>query len=283
MSKHYPSFFEKGCCAFFGLQDDNDNATIDPYWTVSRQMIYDALLNAFNRDWEQYIPNLKIPINQMFIDYASEINLQAQTTESVHIEYPSSVQMDDDPFPNVGLSGEMGHGKSTVAAYLCSKYHYTEYSFARPLKEGVKRLFSLTDAQVYGEEKNQIDNRWGVSPRYLLQQIGTELFRDKLTNYLPQIHPVPNLWIRNFQRWVQTHAKRVVVSDCRFMDECGALHDLGIKVYRVVRSGLSTQPSSSAHASESLQKHLPVDETILNDGTLDELYLTIDRIMKSYE
>ncbi len=286
MSKPYPSFFEKGCCEFFGLRYEKDNYTIDPYWNVSRQMIYDAMMSAFNRDWMLYIPNLKIPEKQTFIEYASLVSIRTPRLDYRHAVCISPVESpvkENLSFPNIGLAGEMGHGKSTVATYLCSQYQYTEYSFARPLKEGVKRLFSLTDTQVYGDEKNKMDERWGVSPRYLLQQVGTELLRNNLTKYLPQINPVPNLWIRNFQRWVQIHSKRVVVSDCRFTDECEALHNLGMKVYRVSRSGVSSQTSSNVHVSESLQKHLPVDDTIQNNGTLEELYLSVDRLMKTYE
>lgn len=295
-----PEFFKKGCCAFFGLECNEGEGDVgieelDPYWGVSRQMIYQGLLKAFDTQWHCYIPKLKIKSGfSSWLKYAevlsnskrgSEVKLLPESTNltsvepySTHLRNASSAQS---PSSALGLTGEMGHGKSTVALYLCQHYGYSEYSFAKPLKEGVKQLFSFSNEQVYGEEKNQIDERWGVSPRYIFQQIGTELFRNHLKMYLPQISESSDgIWIRNFFRWFALHSSRVVISDCRFMDECEALHRVGIKIYRVVRPiEQMLDPSTHAHSSEKFQKLLPVDGEIRNEGTLEQLFYNVDILL----
>lgn len=285
-----PEFFKEGCNAFFGLESGPEDK-VDSYWKVSRRMIYQSLFEAFENNWTLYIPKLIIPSGFSWLSYAQHLKNGVHSTHSTHstpqlfepegmMDLPKSLILLAPP-PNIGLTGEMGHGKSTVAAYLCQRHGYSEYSFARPLKEGLKKLFSFSDEQVYGEEKNQLDARWGVTPRYILQQIGTELFRNNLNIYLPQIKENnldSGIWIRNFMRWIEHHPARVVISDCRFMDECLALHQVNIKVYRVVRES-AVRPShgeAHAHVSEKFQNLLPVDGELLNIGTLEELYNQVD-------
>jgi hypothetical protein len=76
----------------------------------------------------------------------------------------------------IALCGPAGSGKSTVANYLVERYGAQRYGFATPLKEMVKRALDFTDEQVYGtqEQKEAIDPRYGHSPRWFLQHIGTE-------------------------------------------------------------------------------------------------------------
>ena len=76
----------------------------------------------------------------------------------------------------LGLMGAAGSGKSTAAKYLVERYGAQRFSFADPLKDMVKAAFDLTEAQVRGTqaEKEAIDPRYNVSPRWLLQRIGTE-------------------------------------------------------------------------------------------------------------
>ena len=78
----------------------------------------------------------------------------------------------------VGLIGKKGHGKDTFADYLVQHYDFVKLSFAEPLKKVCKELFLLTDEQLYDPmEKEKVDERWGKSPRQLMQIIGTDILR----------------------------------------------------------------------------------------------------------
>jgi hypothetical protein len=131
--------------------------------------------------------------------------------------------------------------------------------------------------------KDQVDDFWGVSPRYILQNIGTGLFRNDLQIYLPNLKISKTFWIENFFRWFKKNAqKKIIVSDCRFPDERQALKDCGFKLFRVVRPCLNVDYLSN-HESEMLQKSIQVDKEIINDGSLQELYTKVDNeIIKNY-
>lgn len=124
----------------------------------------------------------------------------------------------------VALNGEAGSGKSTVAAFLEQHYGFKRVAFATTLKEIVRRAFDLTHEQVYGDfaVKEIVDPRYNVSPRWLLQRIGTEGMRDVLG---PDVH-VEWLFKSIFSR---SDGGRFVVEDLRFLSEAEALR--GIERY----------------------------------------------------
>ncbi len=52
----------------------------------------------------------------------------------------------------IGISGKAGSGKDTLGKYLCEEYRCLHYYFAKPLKEGAKIMFALTDDQIANKE-----------------------------------------------------------------------------------------------------------------------------------
>jgi hypothetical protein len=79
----------------------------------------------------------------------------------------------------LGLLARSGHGKTTVARHLVEAFGAEVCSLAGPMKRAVQRVFDFSDAQVWGTqaEKEAIDPRYGISPRWLLQRLGTEGLR----------------------------------------------------------------------------------------------------------
>lgn len=53
----------------------------------------------------------------------------------------------------IGINGEAGAGKDTVAAYLAQAYGFMRLPFAKPLKDACMAAFGFTRAQVYTEQK----------------------------------------------------------------------------------------------------------------------------------
>lgn len=61
----------------------------------------------------------------------------------------------------VGIAGKARSGKDTVAKYLIEEYGFKSISFATALKEGLgRRVFGLTDDQLYGDKKEVVDEFW---------------------------------------------------------------------------------------------------------------------------
>ncbi len=117
----------------------------------------------------------------------------------------------------VGILGPAASGKSTASVYLVEKYGARRYSFAHPLKKIVRQAFDLTKDQVWGSQaiKEKIDPRYGVSPRWLLQKIGTEGIRNTLG---------PDFWWKLcLEQIMQDKPDLAVIDDCRFENEVDGL------------------------------------------------------------
>jgi hypothetical protein len=79
----------------------------------------------------------------------------------------------------LGLLAKSGHGKTTVARHLVDLHGAQIRSLAAPMKRAVRSVFGFSDGQLWGSQadKEAIDRRYGFSPRWLLQRLGTEGLR----------------------------------------------------------------------------------------------------------
>lgn len=180
----------------------------------------------------------------------------------------------------IGLSGKAGSGKSTAAAYLCDCYGYHEFAFAGALKEVAGLVFGFTTEQLHGDLKEAVDERWGVTPRWCLQWLGTEVLKAKW----------PDIWVRALRREIMDFLgtngeRRIVVSDVRFADEAAALKRMGAKLWRLERPGFIRPAGgdacpTAAHSSETaLDDYRRWDAVIENNGNLAELCQQLDTLL----
>lgn len=119
----------------------------------------------------------------------------------------------------IGLCGSAGSGKTTAAEYLANKYGARLYALADPIKQIVGKAFGLTHEQLWGtqEEKDTVDPRYNVSPRWLVRRVGTEGIRGVLG---------ADTWIRHtFERIEHDAPPLAVIEDVRFFNEMQAVHD----------------------------------------------------------
>jgi len=170
----------------------------------------------------------------------------------------------------VGLAGRAGSGKSTVARHLASAHGFTEDAFAAPIKDAAAAVFCWDRAALDGNTaedrawRERVDRWWAarlnvpcLTPRWAMQHVGTELFRDGFHS---------DIWIASMQnRLNNATVSRLVVADVRFENEATALREAGGVVVRIVRPGLA----AGAHASET--QDVPCDVEVTNDGTVEEL------------
>lgn len=180
----------------------------------------------------------------------------------------------------IGLLGPKGAGKSTVADYLTEHYGAYVYSFASPLKEIIRLAFDMKREQLYGtqEQKETVDPRYNVSPRWLMTRIGTEGVRQVLGK---------NFWIEQTLRDIGSDAcELAVVDDVRFLNEAqyvrmgydvdgreGAGHGV---VWLLDPRGYMT-PEQAEHESEADWVTAPCDEIIRPERRdLDLLYRLVD-------
>ena len=138
----------------------------------------------------------------------------------------------------IGIVGLAGAGKNTVADILINNYGYELDSFAKPLKDITALIFGWDREMVEGatkesrqwREKN--DTFWSeklnkdISPRKMLQFLGTDLFRKHLHQ---------DIWINSFLKRNSDPDKKIVVADVRFPNEIRAIKSVGGKIVRVKR------------------------------------------------
>ena len=84
----------------------------------------------------------------------------------------------------IGVLGKKRSGKDTTGDYLVANKNFVKYSFANPIKRGAMELFGFTEDQVFGDAKDEIDPTWGITPRLVLQIMGTEVFQYDMPKYL---------------------------------------------------------------------------------------------------
>lgn len=201
----------------------------------------------------------------------------------------------------IGIIGNIGSGKDTIAEYLVSKYEYDRDSFAKPLKDAISAIFGWNRFLLEGQTKEsrewreQVDEWWAtrldiphLTPRWILQNWGTEVCRHGFHS---------DIWIASLEKRLSITTK-VVISDCRFNNEIDVLKQSGGKIIQVTR-GMSSHwekhevaaangdleaiqllKELGIHESEWAWRSAKPDFVIVNNGTFEELYEDIDRIIK---
>lgn len=188
----------------------------------------------------------------------------------------------------IGLTGLRRSGKSTVSEFLCREFGFVELSFGDPLKRAVQEIFGLRREQLWGDEKEVVDPYWGVSPRALMQVIGTDLVRDALPRHLPPSFR-GNVWRSVAEMRLNAArmngAQAVVFSDVRFPDEVEFIRNQGGQIWHVERPSLEAD-DASAHSSEALG-HSPhsarANFVLQNDREIQHLYEQIENHLRSRE
>ena len=182
----------------------------------------------------------------------------------------------------IGILGFKYAGKDTTADYLVEKYLFHKLALAQPLKDACQILFNFDNDQLYGSKKEDIDLRWGTSPRIIYQYLGTDIFRKDIQKIIPGIDD--NFWVRltldKLKKTYTINAQNVVISDVRFQNEIDAIHEQNGIIIKVIRPKLQNKDD---HVSEKNITDLKGDYEIINDGTVEDLYKKIDIVFKNIE
>lgn len=175
----------------------------------------------------------------------------------------------------IGLTGKKGHGKDTFADYLVENYGFIKLSFAEPLKKVCKELFLLTDEQLYDSiEKEKIDERWGKSPRQIMQIIGTDILRK---------HYDEKIWVNLLLHKLEHYKdKNIVICDIRHPNELETVMSFNniekVKIFRIERDNCKIIDS---HITENFILDDHDIKTIKNNDSLENFYKKIDKLFQS--
>jgi len=207
----------------------------------------------------------------------------------------------------IGVCGFIGSGKDTVADYLTNFHGFRRESFANTLKDAVAQVFGWDRTMLEGRTKQarewreQRDEWWSkrlnmdITPRYILQQWGTEVCRKGFHN---------DIWIASLENKLRNIKDDVVISDCRFPNEIKSIRSAGGIVIRVKRGeepewyesaesvnrgewgntswALSKHRLEKAgiHASETAWVGTKFDAVLENDASIDDLFAKVKSLVQ---
>jgi hypothetical protein len=215
----------------------------------------------------------------------------------------------------IGISGQAGSGKDTVADRLCKDHGFVKVAFSDPMKRICREVYDFTDEQLWGpsENRNAEDKRYPrctadhahsdacieyLTPRLALQTLGTEWGRfcypNTWVDHAIRVHEklqsggyaydqkrglysVSTLEkVQDRMMWPKTN---VVISDVRFKNEVDGIRKAGGQIWRIHRPSADGSVGIKGHASEEEQKSIPVDAFnvhVFNNAGLEELYELVD-------
>lgn len=177
----------------------------------------------------------------------------------------------------IGFLGKKRSGKDTCADYLIKKYLFKKRSFATGLKKSFISIFDLNHRQLYGDLKEVVDKRWGVTPRKLMQFFGTDLMRDQLHKCIPDIGQ--DIWLKNISIWYNNNKsdQNIILVDCRFQNEVDLINSFGGIIIKIERNN----NRKDDHISESgIDNITGFTHLIKNNNTIYDLYYKLDKLMK---
>jgi hypothetical protein len=183
----------------------------------------------------------------------------------------------------IGVSGPARSGKDTFAEYLQDALYELRpflsvaYSpLAWPIKEMVNCLLGIGGIKPLRElPKEEVIPELGVSPRRLMQTLGTDWGRKVLGD---------DAWLNLARRQIERYndIDLAIIPDVRFENEARQMDIL----FKVVRSA-SDRPEVEQHASEDGFSDNYVHHFIRNDAGLEELKAKADaaasRVLKRYD
>lgn len=183
----------------------------------------------------------------------------------------------------VALCGRKHSGKDFAADLLVHHHSFQKIKIAESLKNALRELFHFTDKQLEGDQKETVDERWGVSPRLAMQFFGTEVMQYKLQEIMPDMARnffIHSLILKHLQN--PPPSSRYVISDLRFLHEYHALKNIDncrVICIRIERS--LAQQERDLHASENEYLQIPVDHIIDNNSTMADLLVKLDQAISS--
>ena len=132
-----------------------------------------------------------------------------------------------------------------------------------------KEIWGFSEDQLRGSNREEIDPRYGYSPRHVLQELGNGIIN--LIDPHALIYPISRL--------IRAVPGDYVLEDIRFPSQTKFIKDKGGYVWRIHRDSWKDDLGLTDHSSEDIEwilDDIEPDAEIYNDGDLTHLGHLID-------
>lgn len=180
----------------------------------------------------------------------------------------------------IGVNGYAGAGKDTVCNMIREQLIHNDIpteklAFANPLKRATAEAFGIPLEDFHDEDKKDVRNSfWGLSPREMLQKVGTDCFRD-IVRY--------DFWIKRMEQAVHnSDAEVILISDVRFQNEAEFVWRMNGVILIVSREGKTANVGIANHKSNNIVECEGKEKdsfAINNSGTLSELHRKVSIVL----
>lgn len=173
----------------------------------------------------------------------------------------------------IAITAQMRAGKDTVGNYFRDKHGYRTFAFADKPKRIAEDLFDYVEFADFGKDREK--------PRDVAEAL--------------RLYVDPNVWVRYVARQIEAaedskSLRGIVIKDVRLKQEYEWVRANGYTVIkletpeetrkdRAKAAGDKERPEDYTHDSERYVNGFEADYTIVNDGTLTELYEKVDEVL----
>lgn len=166
----------------------------------------------------------------------------------------------------IGLTGDIGSGKDTVAKILVNYYSFERLALADPIANGMVAMFGITLEEYHNRTLKELPHPklMGKSIRDVARLIGTEFGRD-------MIHKDIWTFVLNgkYTDMLCSGKHKFVISDVRFENEEKWIRENEGVIIRVIRDNNPFSSNMSGHRSDVYKPKN--DHTIINSGNIRDL------------
>ena len=169
----------------------------------------------------------------------------------------------------IAFTGLKGSAKTTAALYLEEQHGYKRINFKDSLIDELESNFpKLLDelSLLYGIKKGELFIEKPILVRKLIQEYGTDVRRKDDKDY----------WVKRWrEKVISSGYERIVVDDVRFLNEAGAVNDLGGTIIEIVRDNIY---DGDTHISETEMRMITPSTKVLNDKDINSLYNKLEEL-----